>query len=207
MSVFRWPILDLVNQHQEGHRASTFTSRAIIAAQRARPAGVRSTVIVLLLLSSASIAGCTSAAHGYSESAVTSPATTPPTIDPAPSPPSATNCRSGVLSVAASQETQQMTICLRSGSTLKLTFDKSIGGYGRPGPWNVSPVTIGDPSILRLVSSVPRGQYLTADLATQGSGTTSVTAYFERECSRGDTTPCTIPPLAIIGVSVKVVAP
>ena len=64
-----------------------------------------------------------------------------------------------------------------------------------------------DPSVLKLSSSSASGQVLTAVLEAAGSGTTTVYADFDNECSGDQTTPCTIPPLGEISVGVTVVAP
>jgi len=90
---------------------------------------------------------------------------------------------------------------------LTVTFDKSKGGLGVPGPWTVPPLGVVGRSILMLSSSSPSGQFLTAVLEAGTPGVTTVSAHFDEECSSNDSTPCTIPPQSAINVDVTVVAP
>jgi DNA-binding beta-propeller fold protein YncE len=117
------------------------------------------------------------------------------------------DCRYGKVSVLASLAIPSPSICLHEGATLTVTFDKSAGGLGVPGPWTVPPLGAVDPSVLKLSSRSARGQVLTAALEATGSGTATLSAHFDEECSGDQLTACTIPPQGEIDVGVTVVTP
>jgi hypothetical protein len=116
-------------------------------------------------------------------------------------------CHSGSFSVTVSLAMPPPSMGLHAGATLTVTFDKSTGGLGVPGPWTVPPLDVVDRSILMLSSSSPSGQLLTAVHETGTPGVTTVSAHFDEECSSNDSTPCTIPPQSAINGDVTVVAP
>jgi hypothetical protein len=124
-----------------------------------------------------------------------------PTTGPVPM-----DCPSGSVSVAVPLTGPSASVCLHAGSTLTVTFDKSGGAIGLPGPWAVPPVRVDSP-ILGVISTSPRGAQLLAVFSAESPGTTIVYASFDEECSGGDKTPCTIPPLGMIELDVTVVDP
>ena len=99
------------------------------------------------------------------------------------------------------------SVCVLTGTTLTVTFDKSAGGMGVPGPWTVPPVAVVDSSVLMLSSSVSRGHLLIAVLKADTAGAATVSAGFGEECSGGVTTGCTVPPEGDINVNVTVKSP
>jgi hypothetical protein len=101
-----------------------------------------------------------------------------------------------------------LSVCLHSGATLIVTFDKSAGSWGgTAGAWTTYPpvAVAGDPSVLKLSSDSPQGQRDTAVFEARSPGTTWVTARFDVSCSNANTTPCTIPPEGQITVNATVV--
>jgi len=106
--------------------------------------------------------------------------------------------------VTASLAMLPPSVCVRTGATLTVTFDKSPGGVGGPGPWTIPPHAVEDPTILGLSSHSQRGHLLTAVLVATTPGSTTVSAHFDEECSGPQTTPCTIPPQNTISVNVMV---
>ncbi len=123
-----------------------------------------------------------------------------PAPDAAPHP----GCHSGASSLTSSLATLPPSVCVHTGATLTVTFDKSRGGIGRPGRWTIPPVSVDDPSVLRLSSTSERNYLLTAVLMAAAPGTTTVSAHFDEECSGAQITPCTIPPQSAITVNVMV---
>jgi hypothetical protein len=120
-------------------------------------------------------------------------------VDPA-------DCRSGSVSLTVTLRSGPDWVCLRSGAILHATFDTSAGsGMGIPGPWSGSPM-VADSTVLSLSSSSAHGRLLDAQFTAGGPGTTTVSAYYDNECGSDDVTPCTVPPLGTIGLTVTVVA-
>jgi hypothetical protein len=130
------------------------------------------------------------------------PGTVPPTASLAPA-----NCQSGSVTVAASIPNLPPPVCLHSGATLTVVFDKSTAGIGVPGPWAVPPLAVAPKGFLTVTSTTDSGDHLTATFATTAPGTATVSGYFDNECGAADTTPCTIPPMSEINLSVTVVGP
>jgi hypothetical protein len=93
-----------------------------------------------------------------------------------------------------------------SGTALTVTFDKSHAAIGVPGPWGVPAVQV-SPPILHIGSTSSRGPLLVAQLTAVTPGTATVMAGFNQECAVSDSTPCTIPPQALLSLSVTVVSP
>jgi len=118
-------------------------------------------------------------------------------------------CRrtSGPVTATASLSNLPPPICLRDGATLTVVFEKSTGGLGVPGPWGVPPVGVTPDGILTISSTTQSGDRLTAVFATRTAGTVAVSGYYANECGAGEATPCTIPPLSTIPLSVTVVSP
>ena len=142
---------------------------------------------------------------------VRAPATTfttlaPETV-PVPASPTPALCQSGSVTVAASSPTLPQPVCLHSGATLTVVFDKSRSGIGVPGPWAAPPLAVVPNGLLAVTSTTASGERLTATFATKAPGTATVSANFDNECSPGDMTPCTIPPLSQITLRVTVVGP
>ena len=127
-----------------------------------------------------------------------------PSFTPAPEAARYPGCHAGVFAMTASHATLPPSVCVRTGATLFVTFDKSPGGLGRPGPWTIPPVAVDDRSILGLRSTLRRGQLLTAVLGATTPGSTAVSAHFDEECSGPQVTPCTIPPQDAITANVTV---
>jgi hypothetical protein len=123
--------------------------------------------------------------------------TTP--IDPA-------DCQSGSVTLTVTLRHEPESLCLVTGSILHATFDTSAGGgMGIPGPWSGSPM-VADSTVLSLSSSSAHGRLLDAQFTAGGPGTTMVSASYDNECGSDDVTPCTVPPLGTIAVTVTVVA-
>jgi hypothetical protein len=97
-------------------------------------------------------------------------------------------------------------VCLYAGATLTVAFDKSTGGLGTgtPGPW-VPPLAVTPSGILTVVSTVWAADHMTTVFRTVSTGTATVSAQFDNECSAGASSPCTIPPLSGINLIVQVV--
>ena len=127
-----------------------------------------------------------------------------PFSTPAPEAARYPGCHSGAFSLTTSLATLPPSVCVRTGATLTVRFDKSSGGLGRPGPWTIPPVAVEDRSVLGLRSSSRRGQVLAAVLVATEPGSTAVSAHFDEECAGTRTTPCTIPPQNAITVNVMV---
>jgi hypothetical protein len=189
----------------------------VSAKARVRNFAKGGTVLAVLFVWSAMAAGCTGTPAGSSLANVHSPTLHPtppprvvttvptlpgvvPTVATAP-----TDCQSGSASVAA-PSTGSHAVCLHVGATLTVTFDKSGGGMGVPGPWLVPPVRMDRP-IIAITSTSPHGPLLTAVFRAESPGSTTVYASFGEECSKGDKTPCTVPPLGMIELDVTVVSP
>jgi hypothetical protein len=134
---------------------------------------------------------------------VTITTTSPPTASAAPTVPAPAGCQSGSVSVTAPLDGAPASVCVYAGSTLTVTFDKSGSGMGIPGPWAVPPIRQDSP-ILGLTSTSPGGSRLTAVFSADTPGATMVYASFDENCSAGDETPCTIPPLGSIALDVTV---
>ena len=171
-----------------------------------RPALVGAVIALLVLGGFA--AGCGSMPTRGSSSLTTIPRSDQSTTS-VPTRPA--DCWSGSVAVAANSsgsDRPASPVCLDSGATLTVTFDKSAGSWGgQPGAWLSPPVTIsGDTSVLKLVTASPNGQTLSAVVEARMPGTSSLNAYFEVSCSSRDTSPCTIPPIAEHTLSVTVVA-
>lgn len=130
------------------------------------------------------------------------PGTVPATASPAPA-----NCQSGSVTVAASLPTLPPPVCLHSGATLTVVFDKSTSGIGVPGPWAVPPLAVVPIGLLTVTSTTASGGHLTATFATKAPGTATVSGNFDNECLPADVTLCTIPPLSQINLRVTVVGP
>jgi hypothetical protein len=170
-------------------------------------------VIVLLLGSGAVAASCTTSPGSAARAAtarspnvtVTTSLPTSATSGPTTPPSLPTNCQAGSVAVTVSLTSPTHSVCVHSGSTLTVTFDKSVGGLGVPGPWTIPPLHVEDQSVLSIISSSPSGQHLTTALKAGAPGITAVSAYFDEECSSGETTPCTIPPQSTIDLDVTVV--
>ena len=113
-------------------------------------------------------------------------------------------CHAGAFALTASLATLPPSVCLQTGATLTVTFDKSTGGLGSPGPWTIPPLSVEDGAILGLRSHEQRGHLLTAVLVATATGSTAVSAHFDEECSGTESTPCTIPPQNTISVNVAV---
>ena len=128
--------------------------------------------------------------------------TVPPTPSPAPD-----NCRSGSVTVAASLPILPPPVCVHSGATLTVDFDKSNSRIGVPGPWAVPPLAVTPNGFLTVSRTTESGDHLTATFAATAPGTATVSSYFDNECAPTDTTPCTIPPLNEINLRVTVVGP
>jgi hypothetical protein len=117
-----------------------------------------------------------------------------------------TDCQSGSVSLTATLLQRSESVCLVTGSILHATFDTSAGGgMGIPGPWSGTPM-VADSTVLVLSSSSTHGRVLEAAFTAGDPGTTTVSAYYDNECSSEDVTPCTVPPLGTIGLTVQVVA-
>jgi hypothetical protein len=101
---------------------------------------------------------------------------------------------------------QPSPACLVSGATLTISFDKSHAAIGVPGPWGRPLVQAEPAGIVHIRSARKRGHLLIVRLTARKPGTATVIAGFGQECAAGDTTPCTIPPQAILSVPVTVVA-
>ncbi len=127
-----------------------------------------------------------------------------PFFTPAPQAAHYPGCHSGAFALTASLATLPPSVCVRTGATLTVTFDKAPGGLGRPGPWTTPPVSVEDGSVLGLRSHAQRGHLLTAVLAPRATGSTAVSAHFDEECAGTESTPCTIPPQNMISVNVTV---
>jgi hypothetical protein len=124
----------------------------------------------------------------------------PPTTAANPS-----DCQSGSVAVAASFGGAQRSVCLRTGATLTVVFDKSgPGGMGLPEQWATPPIRQDQP-ILSVISTSPRGSSLTAVFKAETPGYTTVYASYDEGCSASDTTPCTVPPLGMLSLEVTVV--
>ena len=109
--------------------------------------------------------------------------------------------------MTASLSNRPSRVCLYDGAMLTVVFDKSKGGLGVPGPWGVPPVEVTPSAILATSSTVPSGDRLTAVFVTRTAGIATVSGYYDNECGAGETTPCTIPPLTTINLTVTVVSP
>jgi hypothetical protein len=157
---------------------------------------IRSAGAISVLVLGLGAASCTSK---------TQTTTHPPQGASRPSPSS--GCHSGTYSMTASLATPASSVCVHTGTTLIVTFDKSAGGQGFPGPWTIPPLAVLDPSVLTLTSSSPNGHLITAFLKAAMPGTTAVSANFDEECSANVTTTCTIPPQGAMNVHVTVEAP
>jgi hypothetical protein len=107
--------------------------------------------------------------------------------------------------VAVSTVGPPLAVCLRTGATMTVTFDKSGGGMGVPGSWAVPPIRMDRP-ILTVISTSPHTSVLTAVFRATTPGGTTVYASFDEGCSAGDVTPCTVPPLGSVQLEVTVVA-
>lgn len=116
-------------------------------------------------------------------------------------------CRSGSVKVTASVGKAPAPLCLYSGARLTVVYDKSKGGIGVPGPWAVPPVTVVPSDVLTVRSTTRSGQHLTVVFKATTTGTATVYATYDNECSKGDTTPCTIPPATTIEFTVTVESP
>jgi hypothetical protein len=113
-------------------------------------------------------------------------------------------CASHATAATVSVSHQPAPVCLVTGTRLTVTFDKTHAAIGTPGPWGVPRVQV-QPRILTIRSTVAKGPLLTAHLVARTRGIAIVRAGFNQECSIGDTTPCTIPPQAILTLDVTVV--
>jgi hypothetical protein len=156
--------------------------------------------LIALVLAAGMTAGACGAIHHQAHSELkTTEATTP-------APPPRT-CRSGIVSTTASSSALSERVCLVSGATLNLTLDKSPGQWGgTSGDWTEPPVTVVGPErVLALRSVSVKGQLATARLAAHTPGTSIVTGHFEVWCAPIHTSPCTIPPIGEINVTVEVV--
>jgi hypothetical protein len=165
-------------------------------------------VILVLLGASLMTASCSNDHPAASRSSVTSVdpnSNTPAPSLPPPTVPSASDCQSGSVAVAVSLVGAPLGICLRTGATMTVIFTKSEKGTGPVGPWTVPPVRLDGP-ILTVISTSPRGSTLTAVLRADTPGVTTVYADFDQECSAGESAPCTIPPLGMVELEVRVVA-
>jgi hypothetical protein len=178
------------------------------------------TVLVAVLALGAASAACgstpsavpgakagSSSQHQSHDSVVT--VTTEAPTSPVPSSEvtsSAPGCVSGNTVVTAAVGHQPSPVCLVSGSTLTILFDKSHAAIGVPGPW-ARPLVQAEPAaVVHIRSTTKQGHVLIVRLTARQPGTTNVTAGFGQECAAGDTTPCTIPPQAILSVPVTVVS-
>jgi hypothetical protein len=129
------------------------------------------------------------------------PRSFPPTTASNPS-----DCQSGSVALAVSLGAAQRSVCLRTGATLTVLFDKSgRGGMGLPQQWAVPPIRQDQP-ILSVISTSPRGSSLTAVFKAETPGSTTVYANYEEGCSAATTTPCTVPPLGMLALDVTVVS-
>ena len=113
-------------------------------------------------------------------------------------------CATGVVGASAAVGQTPAPVCLVEGSTLIVIFDKSHAAVGRPGPWG-RPLVQAQGSVVHIRSAMKKGHQLIVQLTARQPGTTTVIAGFGQECAAGDTTPCTIPPQAILSVPVTVV--
>jgi hypothetical protein len=151
-------------------------------------------------------AGCGSArVVGGAESVTTVASPTQPTI-PVTVRPGA--CSSGSVSLGTLLPETTRTVCLVSGKTLTVIFDKSPGSFGgAAGDWFPSPLLIsGNGSALKLVSESVTSQTIRTVFEAAAPGTAEVSARFEVSCTGQDSPPCTIPPDGQIGLRVLVVA-
>jgi hypothetical protein len=128
-----------------------------------------------------------------------------PSVPPATAP-NPGDCQSGAVAVAVSTVGAPLSVCLVTGATMTVTFDKSGGGgMGTHGPWAVPPIRLDRP-ILTVVSTSPHASVLTAVFRAGAPGGTTVYASYDEGCPPGDATPCTVPPLGMIQLEVTVVA-
>jgi hypothetical protein len=115
------------------------------------------------------------------------------------------NCQSGSVTMTASVPPPPR-ICLHSGASLTVVFEKAKPGIGVPGPWQVPPQVV--PSgFLAITSTSQSAGQLTANFKATTAGAGTVIANYGNQCAASDTTPCTIPPATEISLSVTVVSP
>jgi hypothetical protein len=178
--------------------------------------GVRRWVVFLILaLATGALAACSTSrvTQSLRSSASQAPLVNATTeVPPGYTVPPATSsvpqdCQSGSVTVTASLSKPPPPICLHDGATLTAVFDKSAGGLGVPGPWGVPPLGVTPDGILTVSSTTQSGDRLTAVFATRTAGSATVSGYYDNECGAGETTPCTIPPLSTISLTVTVVSP
>jgi len=145
-------------------------------------------------------------APGHDPTRATVTTESPPVAPVSPTAPAPGTCTSVPLSVTASVGHAPAPVCVVSGTALTVTFDKSRAAIGVPGPWGEPAVQVSAP-ILQIRSTSSQGALLVARLTAVAPGTATVRAGFDQECSAGDSTPCTIPPQALLSLSVTVVSP
>jgi hypothetical protein len=114
------------------------------------------------------------------------------------------SCQKSHVSLRLPAINQTPSICLVSGATVSLTFDKSDAALGASGAWGTDPVQV-YPDIMSISSTEIEGPRLTASLKARLPGYATVRAVFDQLCTAGSTTPCTVPPLGIFDVYVTVV--